>query len=204
MEAAVNFSKIKNEYSYSDYKKLVIAQAENRHTSGIEQLPERIEATKINAQRMKRIDKHVELFNELKGVLKNIKKNWTWFVLVESWCGDGAQNLPVIAKIAESSLNIELKILLRDENPEIMDGYLTNGSRSIPKLICIDSDTQEEIGTWGSRPVKIQQMVKEFKAQFADTPHDEFVKNLHLWYAKDKGESLQRDFEKLLTEWVIG
>jgi hypothetical protein len=203
MDTMINFSAIKNAYSYTDYKKLVISYAEKGGTSGNEQLPERIEATKLNAQRIKRIDKQIELSNEIQETIAKIFEKWTWIVLVESWCGDGAQNLPVVAKIAECSPNIKLKILLRDENLGIMDAYLTNGSRSIPKLICINSTTNEEIGTWGSRPVKIQQMVKEYKAQNPQSSHDDFVKSLHLWYAKDKGESLQKDFEKLLNQWAI-
>ena len=203
MELAVNFSEIKNAYSYADYKELVISYSENGKTSGHEQLPERIEATKINAQRMKRIGKQIELSPKIKEVVGNINEKWTLFVLAESWCGDGAQNIPVIAKIAECSPNIELKILLRDENSEVMDAYLTNGSRSIPKLIFINSETKEEIGVWGPRPAKIQQMVKEYKTQFPQNSHDEFVKSLHLWYAQDKGESLQDELEKLISEWTI-
>lgn len=199
-----NFSEIKNAYSYHEYKKLVIDYAENGKTSGNEKSPEHIEATKINAQRMKRIDKTVEINSEIKDAVSKCTQKLTWIILAESWCGDGAQNIPVIAKIAECSANIELKLLLRDENPAIMDAYLTNGSRSMPKLIAIDSETKHEIGIWGPRPVKIQQMVKEFKAQFPAVSHDEFVKNLHLWYAKDKGESLQQDLGKLVCEWVVG
>lgn len=203
MNLLVNFSEIKNAYSYTEYKELVISYAENGKTSGLEQLPERIEATKINAQRMKRIGKQIELSDKLKEVVGNLNEKWTWIILAESWCGDGAQNIPVIAKIAECSSNIELKILLRDENPEVMDAYLTNGSRSIPKLIFINSETKEEIGVWGPRPTAIQEMVKEYKIQFPQNSHDEFVKSLHLWYAKDKGESLQDELEKLISEWTI-
>lgn len=203
MKVLVNFSEIKNAYSYREYKKMVIDYAENGGTSGNEKSTEHIEATKINAQRMKRIDKTVEINEEIKGAAEKCNKKWIWIILVESWCGDGAQNIPVIAKIAEHSPNIELKLIFRDENLGIMDAYLTNGSRSMPKLIVVDSETKEEIGIWGPRPVKIQQMVKEYKAQFPAVSHDEFVKNLHLWYAKDKGEALQEDIGKLLCEWVL-
>ena len=198
----INFPEIKNSFSYEGYKSMVIAYAENGQTSGKESLPERIEATKINAQRMKRIDKQVVISNEIQEAMGSINERWTWLVLAESWCGDGAQNIPVIAKIAGLSPNVELKILLRDENHELMEAYLTNGSRCIPKLICINSETKEEIGTWGPRPLRIQQMVKEYKAQNPDVPHDEFVRNIHLWYAQDKGESLQNCFEQLLCDWV--
>lgn len=198
-----NFDTIKNPHSYDEYKKLVTEYAEKMTTSGVEQSPERIEATKLNAQRIKRIDKQTEISSEIKKALAAINQNWTWLILSESWCGDGAQNIPVIANIAALSENIKLKIIFRDENPEIMDAFLTNGSRSIPKLICINSENQNVIGTWGPRPAKIQQMVKEYKAQYPNNSHDEFVKNLHLWYAKDKGESLQKDFVLVLKQWAV-
>lgn len=194
---------VSKSFSYDDYKNLVIEYSEKNRTTGNEQLPERIEATKINAQRMKRIDKQVQVNENITSLIKKLNTKWEWIVIAESWCGDGAQNIPVIAKIASLSPdNIELKIILRDENPEIMEAYLTNGSRSIPKLICIHSETKEEIGTWGPRPAKIKEMVAEFKAQYPNVPHDEFVKNLHLWYAKDKGKSLQKDFEVLFYQWT--
>lgn len=194
--------KLPNMFTYNEYKNLVMECAEKRTTTGIEQSSERIEATKINAQRMKRIYKQVQLHDKIKALVNNNHLKLGWIVLAESWCGDGAQNIPIIAKIASLSPdNIELKIILRDENPELMDAYLTNGSRSIPKLICISSESGEEIGTWGPRPAKIQKMVKEYKAQYPNSSHDAFVRHLHLWYAKDNGEALQYDFEQLLAEW---
>lgn len=188
-------------YSYNDYKKLVIAYSENGFTSGEEQLPERIEATKINAQRMYRIDKQIKLTVGIEQAVKKIRGKWIWVILAESWCGDGAQNIPIIAKIAKESFNISLKIILRDENPQIMDKYLTNNSRAIPKLICYNSVTGNEIGTWGPRPAKIQEMVKKYKTEYPDRSHDDFVRKLHLWYALDKGDSLQKEFVRLLHQW---
>lgn len=188
-------------YSYDEYKKLVLACAEMNTTTGNEKSTERIAATKINAQRMKRIDKQIQIREKIVSLVKNNCVDLGWILLAESWCGDGAQNIPIIAKIAALSDKIELKIILRDENPEVMDAYLSNGSRSIPKLICVNSNEKQEVGTWGPRPVKIQQMVREYKALNPNVSHDTFVENLHLWYAKDKGEALQDDFEQLLAKW---
>lgn len=201
ISAITDFSSIKKAFSYQEYYDLVIYLSETHSTTGSETTEERIEATKLNAQRMKRIGKQFVLSEEIRNTLKNLKRNWEWIILAEAWCGDGAQCIPVIAKIAEASSSIELKIILRDENPEIMDAYLTNGGRAIPKLICINSETQEEIGTWGARPAAIQKMVKEFKAQNPGISHEEFVKNLHLWYAQDKGKSLEAEFSELLKQW---
>ena len=198
-----NLSKVNSPYSYDEYSNLVIDNVQKGTTTGSEQLIERIEATKINAQRMTRIEKQVEVKKEISAAVSKITDKWEWIVIAESWCGDAAQNIPIIAKIANLSPNINFKIVLRDQNLELMDAYLTNGARSIPKLICFDAASKEEIGIWGSRPVKIQQMVIDFKKQNVGYTHDELVKNIHLWYAKDKGEALQSEFLELLKKWTV-
>lgn len=193
----LEINKIKNPYSYSKYKELVLSLAENKQCTG-ELTPEHIEATVINAQRMKRIDKQCELHNELKKTIQSITKKYTWILLVESWCGDGAQCVPVIAKMAELNPNIQLKLILRDENLPTMDAFLSNGSRSIPKLIFLHND--QVIGTWGSRPKAIQKMVTDYKQANPNVTHEEFVTNLHLWYARDKTQSIQNEFTEILKE----
>lgn len=192
------------QYTYAEYRDLVIRSAYSNSTTGPDQSSERINATKLNAQRMHRLDKTININPALSALLKQIEKKWKWIVLAESWCGDGAQNIPLIAKMAELNAHIDLKIILRDENPDIMDTHLTSGSRSIPILICIDSTTGKEVGLWGPRPHHISEMTKKFKMENPEISHDDFVKHLHLWYAKDRGESLQRDFIALVPRWKSG
>lgn len=187
-------------FDYDSYRNFVISLAENKSTTG-DQTPERIEATKLNAVRMNRIEKQVVIRKDLEELVRKVKSKWGWVILAEPWCGDGAQNIPVIEKISSLNPNIKLEIILRDENLEFMDKYLTNGARSIPKLICANSESGKEKGAWGARPKKIQDMVLEYKAKNPGVSHEEFIKNLHLWYARDKGESLQEDFLKLIPEW---
>lgn len=191
----LEINQIAKPYTYQEYKELVVSLADRKKTSG-EQTPEHIDATIINAQRMKRIDKQCNITDELKEVIQSISKKYTWLLIAETWCGDGAQCIPVIAKIADLNLNIELKIILRDENPSIIDIFLTNGSRSIPKLVFIHNE--QVLGTWGARPKAIQKMVLDFKQSFPDATHDEFVTNLHLWYARDKTQAIQNEFIEVL------
>ncbi len=192
--------KLKQHYSYEQYKDLMNRLAENGESTGVIS-DEHIAATRLNAQRIRRIDKQCLLTDELLETLKNFTRRCEWILLAESWCGDGAQCIPVIAGIAAQSNCIDLKLILRDNHPDIMDAYLTNGSRAIPKLICFDKDTHQEIGHWGPRPAGIQQMVINFKQAHPDINHAEFVKNLHLWYAKDQTRALQQDFVSLLKTW---
>ncbi|MDQ0176060.1 thioredoxin family protein [Bacillus chungangensis] len=81
-------------------------------------------------------------------------------VLTEDWCGDAMMNLPILLKIAEKS-EMEVRILLRDQNLELMDQYLTNGtSRSIPIFIFLDQDGEEK-AVWGPRAKEVQSFVEQ-------------------------------------------
>ncbi len=191
---------IKNPYSYDEYKELIFLLAENQSCTGME-TEERINATLINSQRIKRIDKQCILKDELQSEILKIKKRWKWLVIIESWCGDGAQNIGVIAKMAALTPNIELKLILRDENLHIMNLYLTNGSMSVPKLICFNKDKKEEIGYWGPRPKEIQKKVSGYKIEHPYATHEDFVSNLHLWYARDKTEAMQTEFINIIKHW---
>lgn len=189
-------------YSYNEYYELTLGCANNNKTTGQEQSEARIEATKLNAHRMTRIYKQINLEEKLTKLLTtNNSINWDWIVVSEAWCGDSAQCLPLIYKISELNPGINLKIILRDDNDDLISQYSTNGSKSIPKLICLNSLTKNEIGTWGPRPTEIASMVKLLKAQNPAISHDDFVKQLHFWYAKDKGLSLQSDFYALICQW---
>jgi hypothetical protein len=186
--------------NYESYRSLIDECLKQDKTTGAKQFEGAVDYTRLNQQRMNRIDKTVELHEALKKKLKNIKTPWIWLVLTEGWCGDAAQNVPVIHKMAEVSANIDLKFILRTENTDIMDQYLTNGGRSIPKLVCLHADTLEEIGTWGPRPGEFQRKAMEWKDD-PDLSHEEWAEKLHAWYAKDKSQTIQADFEKLLGEW---
>lgn len=201
MYAIEKFNIVHNFQNYKEYYRMVSQLAEKESTTGKIADSQHIEATKLNAYRMSRIYKHTNIKEELKREMESIENKWTWLIIAESWCGDGAQNIPLIAKLAELNSNITLKIILRDENPKIMNAYLTNGSQAIPKLICFDSETGEEIGMWGPRPSEIQQKVVQFKKENPTISHEELVKNIQLWYAKDNGEALQNDFLDLIKKW---
>lgn len=198
METSV-LQNITRSYNYDDYKNLVIKYAEEHKTSG-EQLQERIAATLINAQRIKRIDKQCIINYKLHTLISQINRKQKWLVISESWCGDGAQCIPVIGKMAELNENIKLEFVFRDEHPDLIDCFLTNGTRSIPKLICTDEESDSVNFIWGPRPKAIQDKVSELKASNPDITHDELVKNIHLWYAQDKTKSIQSEFIDLLNK----
>lgn len=186
--------------TYSQCRKLIDDLLKESKTTGDNHSEKMINFTKVNVQRMKRLDTTTSINEELRKEITGLNKKWTWLILSEAWCGDAAQNIPVIAKIAELSHNIEFRIILRDENPEVIDAHLTNGGRSIPKLICLDSDTLEELGIWGPRPEASQKRFLKDKTDPNVSP-EERSKNNQLWYLQDKTQSIQREFLRLIKTW---
>ncbi|MEJ8755624.1 thioredoxin family protein [Pontibacter sp. H259] len=191
-----------NPMTYQEFKSLTDELVAQNKTTGPEQTEQKVYATKLNQQRMKRVEKQFVLQPELATLVSENKVNWNWLVLVEAWCGDGAQNLPAIAVIAKQTPGINLTVLLRDENPDLMDTCLTNGNRAIPKLICEDVETGDRLFTWGARPAAIQEQVKQFKTENPDASHDELVAQVQLWYAKDRNQALQQDLVELVKEAI--
>lgn len=154
-----------------------------------------IEFTKLNWHRTQRLQKTISINEELIEIILNISDSYSWIVVTEAWCGDSAQILPLIAAIANMNpRKIKLYILLRDENPELIDNYLTNGARAIPKLIVINEVTSKEEFVWGPRPIPAQIMFNEWKQNPKGKSWNDFEKDLHGWYAMDKTQTIQQEF----------
>lgn len=193
---------ISNAYNYTSYRELINQLVAENKTSGEKQTPGRISFTALNVHRMNRLDKTTMLLPALQQKLNEITCNQTWLVLSEAWCGDSAQIVPVVEKIAMASHEkIELKILFRDENPLVMDCVLTNETRSVPKLIALDAETLQMLGTWGPRPAPAQQIMLHWKSNQDTISWDDFEKELHTWYAHDKSQTMQAEFISIIEEW---
>jgi hypothetical protein len=169
--------------------------------TGSDHSEDKLSATKINLQRMKRLDKTTHLSVDLLSELDEFSENWKWTLILEGWCGDGAQIAPYINKITEFTAGISLRIILRDENPEIMDQHLTNGTRSIPVLICENVNTNTFVGKWGPRPKAVLEWVESFKENNPNYTSTEFKEQLHLFYTKDKGNSIYSDLLESILKW---
>lgn len=182
---------------YAEYRELMGGLAAEGKSTGQIQNEELSDYTLLNEQRMKRLDKTIKIDAVSESRIKELDKKITWLVLTESWCGDAAQTLPVMNKIASLNDNINLRLVLRDENIELMERFLSNGSMAIPKLIAIDDANGEVVGEWGSRPTIAAKMVQDQKDKFGEfTP--EFKQDLQLWYNKDKGRDTVNDLLSLL------
>jgi hypothetical protein len=116
--------------------------------------------------------------------------------IVEDWCGDASNTVPVLARLGDEADCLDLKVVLRDEHPEVMDQFLTNGSRSIPIVIALDQEFRE-LGHWGPRPKEIQEWVIENKDKI---PSKERYPTVRKWYAKDRGVTTLKEVLGLLAE----
>ncbi|MBF8965520.1 thioredoxin family protein [Pontibacter sp. FD36] len=150
----------------------------------------------INLTRMQRIAKTSAFSQELLLTLAGIRNKVYWLVITEYWCGDAAQSLPLLHKVAQASEGkITLRLLYRDKFPALMQSHLTNGGSAIPKLIQLNSDFTY-LGEWGPRPKPAQELVKLLKSDPMTAAG--YAEQLHRWYAQDKTHTLQQELSELL------
>ena len=189
---------LKKAISYTSYRKLISDLIASGKSSGPIQSEDLLNYSKLNHRRMTRLDKTIQLSQETLLGLKKIDKPITCLVLTEGWCGDAAQTLPVISKIADESDLITLKIIFRDEHEQLMSQFLTNGGKSIPKLLVLNSQNKV-LNTWGPRPNTATKMVQDYKNKYGQLDAA-FKQQLQVWYNKDKGVNIQEDMLGLLTD----
>jgi hypothetical protein len=148
---------------------------------------------------MNRVEKTTVLNPELIEVLHNIKRKYKILVITEGWCGDAAQIVPVIQKIVLSAPNkFNLKLVLRDQNLELIDAHLTNGGRAIPVLLILDEQGNLIMPKWGPRPQILQDLMMSWKQESTDM--EVLAEKLHSWYAKDKTQAIQLELTEVLSQ----
>lgn len=193
---------LEDSLSYAEYRALVRQLLAEGKSTGLKQSDSLLEYTRLNEQRMNRIEKTFHPEESVAAQLRQIDQPVLWLVITEGWCGDAAQIVPVLERLAAGNPLIQLRFILRDENLPTMDAFLTNGGRSIPKLIFIDPESRRVLGSWGPRPAEMQAMMMAAKAEMsalADNPEARKARNqeaqtaLHSWYARDRTVTIQRE-----------
>jgi len=196
-ESVLTPARLATAYSYAAYRHLIDNLLTAGHTTGPSQSESLTHYTRLNVQRMERLDKTTKLLPELAEAAASVPGHYEWLIITEGWCGDAAQLLPVLEAVAQASGgHIRTHYLLRDENPDLIDRYLTRGGRAIPKLVVLAADTLTEVAEWGPRPVIAQTLYWELKDQHL--PYEDLATALHTWYAKDKTRSTQQELLALL------
>jgi hypothetical protein len=190
-----------NGKTYETYFEEIKRKVEDeKSANNIEAKDSHSDQIKLNFQRLRRITKAYTVDSELLSIIQRIKEPQLWMVLTEDWCGDSSQILPYLATMAAGSPLIDFRILLRDENLDIMDLYLTNlKSRSIPKLVTFDNNGNE-LFQWGPRPIEAEILVNKLKEE--GMLKDEFMKKLHLWYAQNSGKAIEDEFKNILGKLI--
>lgn len=190
---------IEKAMTFADYEKLIDDLLAENKTTGLNQSEAMVGYARLNRQRMVRLKKTIDLDETVRAYIQANPRRMIWLIITEGWCGDAAQTIPVIEKIAAESDKIKTRYILRDENPELIDLFLTRGARSTPKLIALDAETLEVLGSWGSRPQAAQDLFSKMKAD--GTEKAVILEEIQRWYNADKGLSLQHEFVELIAEW---
>jgi hypothetical protein len=194
--------------TYTDYLEMVRHLLSQNKTTGPNQSEAMIHYTDMSVRRMDRLNRTVKLLPELESAARVWQaKPTVWLTITEGWCGDAAHALPVIHRLAEEQGHITLRCILRDEHPELIDRFLTNGSRSIPKVLVTDPESGEVHYVWGPRPAPAQNLVMKgrdaMQAIGDETERKAFYQNLQIelqkWYARDKTRTIQLELAEGLA-----
>jgi hypothetical protein len=189
-------SALQNSHSYTEYRNIVSKLIREGKSTGNEQSADLLHYSELNEIRMKRLEKTLKLDAEVEKTLQNIASKQTWLIISEGWCGDAAQILPIIKLMSEASENIDLKLVFRDENEVLMNQFLTNGAKSIPKLLILD-EKKNLINHWGPRPEAAKNLIINYKANHGIV--DETAKiALQKWYLDDKGIATMKEIVAIL------
>ncbi|MEJ5994179.1 thioredoxin family protein [Pedobacter sp. Du54] len=185
--------------TYAKYRELVDDLLAVGKTTGPDHSEELLHYTKMNVQRMKRVEKTTILNDELLTAIDNVKQHYRFLVMSEGWCGDAAQIVPVIDKMVSAAPDkFSLRLLLRDQHLSIMDEYLTNGGRAIPVVLVLNDEGEVVLPKWGPRPAVLQSLRTAWQKEGLDSV--KIGELLHGWYAKDKTQETQKEFAALLRK----
>lgn len=186
--------------TYREYRNTIGSLLVQNKTTGPNQSPEYIQYTRLNAHRMNRLDKTLELDPTLVDKMDQVNETTGWLVITEAWCGDAANSIPVLEMMAAANEAVEMRLVLRDEHPELMDHFMTEGGRSIPKLIAFRKSDGHLQYEWGPRPEPAQQLMREYKSMRPQPPYEEMAETIQRWYNADKTQLIQAEVAALVAQ----
>ena len=200
MHPVISQTILDNSLTFGQYLDLTQSIVESNSPQGLYVQESTMRYTRSNLERMKKTLNNTVVSQRLYNLLSELEEEWIWLVLSEPWCGDASWGVPALYLFASSTDKIDYRIILRDEHKDIMRAYQTNGSDSIPKLVCLRKKDMKELGTWGPRPASLHEMVMKWKN---DPGHDfkESVRQLHAWYDTDMSKSIDEELCILVKEW---
>lgn len=184
---------------YANYREKITQLLSQGQTTGTDHSEAMLHYTKMNLQRMNRVEKTTVLNDQLLQVIDHLKGKYKFLVISEGWCGDAAQIVPVIDKIVSAMPDkFDLKLVWRDQNLELIDAHLSNGGRAIPVLLILDEKGDLVLPKWGPRPQILQDLLLNWKKETTDM--QVIAEQLHRWYAKDKTQAIQKELTEVLSQ----
>lgn len=159
-------------------------------------LAEFVEGAQVNQELWRAMTKRAQVPAELLSRLEPLPQPRYLLVLLEDWCGDAVNTVPVLDRLASEVVGLELRVLERDQNQDLMDAHLSGTSRSIPVVMVLDQEFRE-IGWWGSRPEALQTWVDSEEAQ-ALSAQDRY-REIRRWYARDHGRTTLAEVVALIN-----
>jgi Thioredoxin len=156
--------------------------------------PEFLERTSTNRELWHGIWQRASVPHALVDRIRRTGSRWRLLVLADDWCGDAVNSIPPVAKLVQQCDNLELRVIPRDENPDLMDAHLKGTSRSIPVIVLLDEHFVER-GWWAPRPSDLQDWVTQKGLQL---PKGERYLHVRRWYAKDRGTSTLEEIVRLV------
>ncbi|MBK8659811.1 MAG: thioredoxin family protein [Bacteroidetes bacterium] len=191
MSSVLHQDILKQAINFDDYLALTESIVAGQSDKAIYKDEKMLRYTRSNLERMKLVLNKMNLSQKLYNALSSLPSHQTWVVITEPWCGDASWGTTALHVMATASDKISYKILLRDSFPELIKHYHTNGTESIPKLICLDEENNE-LWIWGPRPKALQQLIDNYKKD-ADFDFRESVRKVHAWYEADMSASIQEE-----------
>jgi hypothetical protein len=158
--------------------------------------PDFLNYVKLNWSRQQRWLKTGILNEELASIIESIRGKQYWTIITEPWCGDAAHIMPFLHRLSELNPLIKIDYQLRDTEPFLIERYLTNGTKSIPKLIIADNN-HNDLAVWGPRPAGCQALYMQLLKYHVEMEQKKIA--LQQWYNADKGVSLQQELIAMLS-----
>jgi thiol-disulfide isomerase/thioredoxin len=147
-------------------------------------------------------DLHYRKFNITSDIAQQpfINNSYRILVITEPWCGDSLALLPIIRKLSKKAKGWDLRIILRDKNPELIDNFLTHNARAIPIFLFLD-ENYKFLQKWGPRPSIAQQIFDDHREQIqnGEIAKQHVIKKIRAFYAKDRGVNSVAELSELLN-----
>lgn len=206
----IDSSILKKSIGYEEYHAMMEGILSQSHYLALKNIETDTHDTRLNLIKMERLDKTARMTAQTRLQIAAVRSPLIWLTLTEFWCGDAAQIIPTIQKMSTLSDKIEHRLVFRDQEPELMDAFLTNGTRSIPLTIILEKESLKVLGHWGPRPQELQAFILENlqalgkikDEQVYKNSNAEFLTKVQRWYAKDKTYSTQKEFLEMLKEAI--